>query len=387
MRLLVVSHKLCWEDPASPTGYSTDGGFPDQMRALSELMDETTILLPLDGTPHHGGKGMLSGKNFRVIPLPKPRADEGVKRKLAMIPWTAANIGRIRAFIEQADCVHTPIPGDIGTVGMLAAHAAKKPLFVRYCGNWTVQHTAMERFWRRFMERNAGGRNVMLATGWAPDPPSALNPNIKWIFSTTLTEERLKRQARKRTLPERRPLRLITVGRLEKGKGIHRSIAAVRMLADRGVDCVLDIVGDGPQRDMLAAEADRQGVGNRIRFLGRTDREGVFAFLADADLFLFPTDTEGFPKAVVEAMASGLPVVATPVSALPHVLGRGGGILMRDSSPASIAGSVESCIADPRRYAAMSEKAVETAASYTLERWKQELAEILTSVWGPLRER
>jgi len=94
--------------------------------------------------------------------------------------------------ILRADAVHSPIPGDIGTIGFLLAFALRKPLFIRHCGNWLKPSTTAERFWKWFMEKFAGGRQVMLATGGSPGPPSRVNSAIHWIFSTTLSDVELR---------------------------------------------------------------------------------------------------------------------------------------------------------------------------------------------------
>jgi glycosyltransferase involved in cell wall biosynthesis len=103
-------------------------------------------------------------------------------------------------------------------------------------------------------------------------------------------------------------------------------------------------------------------------------------------VFCFPTaSSEGFPKVVLEALACGLPVVTTRVSALPELIGTGCGVLLDEVTPAAVAEGVRLCLSDGERYRAMSGAAVRTAREYSLERWRDSIGELLRAAWGPLR--
>src|SRR4030095_4066054 len=177
VKLVVFSHKPIWPSSDALSGYATDGGFPMQMGALSELFDAATIVAPSSLPADRPGGIALSGRNLSIAPLTSP-AGKGAWRKLCLIMWFFLNLRTMLRETRLADAVHTPIPGDIGTIGMLLALALGKPLFVRHCGNWGRRATAAEYFWRWFMETFGGGRNVMLATGGANEPPSSKNPSI-----------------------------------------------------------------------------------------------------------------------------------------------------------------------------------------------------------------
>jgi N-acetyl-alpha-D-glucosaminyl L-malate synthase BshA len=87
------------------------------------------------------------------------------------------------------------------------------------------------------------------------------------------------------------------------------------------VPAVLVLVGDGPERQATAAEAERLGVGSDVRFLGKVD--AVADLLRAADLFLLPSSSESFGLSALEAMACGVPVVASDVGGLPEVVAPG----------------------------------------------------------------
>jgi glycosyltransferase involved in cell wall biosynthesis len=385
VKLVVFSHKPCWPSPGSPSGYATDGGFPFQMKALSELFDETRVLVPCFPRGNATGEVALEGHNLRVVPL-SPRHGSGFFSKLNFLPWLLRNGGTIWRELRRADAVHAPIPGDVGTVGMVGAWFGRKPLFVRYCGNWLTMKSHADRFWHWFMEQFAGGRNVMLATGGTELPPSAKTPDIHWIFSTSLTELELSALAARQVVLERHHFRLIIVGRQKGAKGTEILIQALALIHHAYPEAALDVVGDGSAVPALKRLAAELGIGEKVVFHGKVNHAEVIRLLQRAHVFCFPSKSEGFPKVVLEALACGLPVIATPVSVLPQLLGNGCGVLMEEATPEALARGVESIIADGARYATMSRKAVETAQQYSLEAWRDTIGGYLTAAWGPLKK-
>jgi glycosyltransferase involved in cell wall biosynthesis len=269
---------------------------------------------------------------------------------------------------------------------MLLAVVTGRPLLLRHCGNWFAPRTIAEHFWKWFMERFAGGRNVMLATGGAEAPPSARNPAVRWVFSTSLREEELGQYARRRQLPTGGELRLVTVARQEPAKGTDLLIRALSVLLPERPELRLIVVGEGsalPALRQLVCELELE---TRVEFTGRLDHSSVLQRLGEAHLFCCSTSSsEGFPKAVLEALACGLPVVTTRVSVLPQLIGQGGGILLDEATPTAVASAIEQVLSSPRMYLQMSEKAIETARQYSLEAWRDEIGRHCRAAWGELK--
>jgi glycosyltransferase involved in cell wall biosynthesis len=384
MELTVFSHKPCWWSAASPSGYATDGGFAFQMRALSQLFQATRVVVPCSRSGQRAGEIPLTGQNLTIVPLTAPLG-VGLGRKLALPFWIFCNGATLLRETLRAETVHAVIPGDIGTLGMLLAWALRKRLLVRHCGNWLVQHTAAEHFWRWFIERFAGGRNVMLVTGGGPDGPSRRNAQVHWVFSTSLTAAELVACASVRDGAPQDGPRLITVARQDPEKGAGIVIRSLPLLVDDYPDTELHVVGDGPALAALRRLAAELGMERRVVFHGQLDHDQVLCQLRAANLFCLPTSaSEGFPKAVLEALACGLPVITTRVSVLPHLLEGGCGVLLEEASSAAVARAVHTSLQDPVRYRAMSERAVRTAREYSLERWRDMIGEFVCRAWGPL---
>ncbi|MDQ3071897.1 MAG: glycosyltransferase [Bacteroidota bacterium] len=381
MKLVVFSHKQVWKSDLSPIGYATDGGFAFHMKAISQLFESTTVVVPEKSNANRQGEVQFSG-NIKILPVKDIRAT-GLKRKMLYPFWLASNAVNFRKLIKDADAVHVPIPSDMGTIPMVMAKVMGKPLFVRHCGNWYVQATAAEQFWKWFMEKYAGGLNVMLTTGGSSLPPSEINPNIKWIFSTSLWDEEiiaLKDHSRKL---DRQKVKLIIVCRQEVEKGTGRVIEALNLLKGETLNFQLSVVGDGPALGTFKALVQNLGLSDRVTFHGKLDHDGVIELLKASHVFVYPTTaSEGFPKVVLEALASGLPVISTPVSVIPELLKSGAGVVIKNTSPASIAESIMAVISTNDDYDTMQQVAKNTAGQYSLEKWRDNIGSHLKSAWG-----
>jgi colanic acid/amylovoran biosynthesis glycosyltransferase len=107
------------------------------------------------------------------------------------------------------------------------------------------------------------------------------------------------------------PRRVIAVGSLSWKKGFEYALRAVRLARDAGVDLELEIIGDGVDRQRLLFGIQDLGLSSCVRLSGRLPADGVCERLQNADLFLLSSVSEGISNAVLEAMATGLPVVTT----------------------------------------------------------------------------
>ena len=127
----------------------------------------------------------------------------------------------------------------------------------------------------------------------------------------------------------------VVVARLTAEKDVQNLLRAVRQVVDVLPQFRLEIAGDGPCRAELERLAAELGIGDRVRFLGEV--RDVPALLARARLFVLPSQTEGISLTILEAMASGLPVVTTKVGGNPEIVESGTGVLVPPRDPAALA--------------------------------------------------
>jgi glycosyltransferase involved in cell wall biosynthesis len=149
-------------------------------------------------------------------------------------------------------------------------------------------------------------------------------------------------------LPPGRPPRAVHVARLNRIKDQGTLLRAARLVADTLPDFTLDIVGDGPMHDEVHALAADLGLGDVVRFHGF--RDDIGAVLATADLFVLSSLSEGISITLLEAMAAGLPVVATDVGGNREVvLPEETGLLVPAGDAAALAEAMVAILTDPPR--------------------------------------
>lgn len=113
---------------------------------------------------------------------------------------------------------------------------------------------------------------------------------------------------------------ILYTGQLNRRKGLSHLIEAVGILRADSNDVRLLLVGKGPEEDSLREWADRNGVADRVCFIGAVDHARVLALMNASDIFVLPSLEEPFGIVLVEAMSQGLPVVASNVQGIPSII-------------------------------------------------------------------
>ncbi len=168
-------------------------------------------------------------------------------------------------------------------------------------------------------------------------------------------------------IPSSPPFRLVHVGAFDGRKGQGTALETLALLVRGGIDATLLFLGTGPDQPAVHARAAALGVGERCNFAGQVD--DVPARLAASHVLLLPTDSEGAPLSLVEAMAAGCPVVAHEVGGVSEVVAGGAaGVLVPSLSPTEWEAAVRELLLDPGRRARLREAGRAAAAGRTLAR-------------------
>jgi glycosyltransferase involved in cell wall biosynthesis len=170
--------------------------------------------------------------------------------------------------------------------------------------------------------------------------------------------------------PAPRPVlrKVVVVANLRAEKGHEVLIDAAADVLRRFPDARFEIVGTGPELDRLVARSRAGDVANAFEFLGH--REDVTARLMAADIFVLPSRSEAFPNSVLEAMAAGLPIVASGVGGIPELMDNGRtGLLVRPGDPKELADRLCDLMTDPARAATLGAAArAEARSCYSFDR-------------------
>jgi len=172
------------------------------------------------------------------------------------------------------------------------------------------------------------------------------------------------------------------IGRLSEEKGILNLIEAVPFVFKGKADTCFIICGKGSLADRVQHLMKAEGVEAQVRLIGRVAHEDVPQYLNELKMLVLPSFTEGLPNAILEAMACGTPVLATPVGAIPDIIKDGKtGFLLKFNDPEHIADRIVELLGKPELLNKISINAynyVRENFSYekTLEAWRKILSEL-----------
>ncbi|WP_170332999.1 glycosyltransferase family 4 protein [Ruegeria arenilitoris] len=158
------------------------------------------------------------------------------------------------------------------------------------------------------------------------------------------------------------PFQMLSVGRLVEKKGFDRLIDAFAMLPD-ALDWRWTHIGGGTLGDTLRARAEAAGVSHRITWKGACDQPEVIAAMRVSDLFVLPSriaadgDRDGLPNVLMEAASQLLPILSTPVSAIPEFIESGKHGMLSDDDPAALASAITDMATAPEHTESMANSA------------------------------
>jgi glycosyltransferase involved in cell wall biosynthesis len=283
----------------------------------------------------------------------------------------------IRAAVEGVDLVWIKAPASNALLALTAARRAKRPYFTWVAGSARAVVGG---------QRRSGPAGLLAAVGAAVyDGVTRIlertGPSIRLDgehFTSLVTEGEIATSRQRwatgmaRTAAagaQNGAIRLAWAGRVVTDKGLDDLFAAVVRLRAEGLPATLDLLGDGPDRLALEQRAAELGLTRALRWRGHlTDRPTYMDRLRDADLFVLPSRAEGVPKVLVEAMAAGLPVVATRVGGVPALMQSGSpGRLVDPSEPDQLAAAIAELARDPSERTRLRDAGLAYAAEHTLD--------------------
>jgi glycosyltransferase involved in cell wall biosynthesis len=312
MRALIVTG-IFPPDIGGPATY-----VPTIADALAERGHEVVVVTLSDGPDQDDPR-----YRFRVVRLP---------RKLPK-PWRVLRtIWTIWGLGKDADVLFV---NGLALESVLANFVLRKPLVMKVVGDlaweratnwgWTVDdfETFQKRRYGLWMELLKASRSW-----WTRRADQVIVPSrylAHWVARWGVPEERIEviYNALKPidgvapvSVPLQTPVKAVTVGRLVPWKRIDLILGAMASMPELG----LVIVGEGPERPRLKQLVASLGVTDRVCFAGACPRDETLALMAGCDFFVLNSTYEGLPHVVLEAMALGLPVVATAVGGTPEVV-------------------------------------------------------------------
>jgi glycosyltransferase involved in cell wall biosynthesis len=373
----ILYHMPFWQT-ADGTLWEAEGSFARYVDSLAPYFDRIVLSVPVADRPLGTGS-RVRATNVSLAPLPY---FPGPRQFYPQLPGIYS---RLRAWVEQCDVIHLRVPTPAGIFAFRLAAARRKPVFLLVVGDYEalLPHLgyrgikkALFRAYVSFEEwalRHMTTRALTFANGAAlRDKHEQQAARVFETRTTTLSDADIV--SRTDTCGGAR-IRLLTVSRIDPRKGLRALPALVAELAAAGRDVSIDIVGPTigligeSERDAIAAEAERLGVADRVVLAGPVPLDRLWSLYRDFDIFVLPTRPgEGIPRVLMEAMASGLPVVTTNVSGIASLVTDGeNGLLVPEALPEPLTAAVRRLIADSALRQRLIQGGYHTARAHTLE--------------------
>lgn len=343
------------------------------MNLWFEAVGPVTIVAPC----RKGGAGpidqRLHGSTIRLVPIPAISvvSISEALRALVFLPWICLTI-----IVEMArtDHIHLRCPGNIGFISIvLQRFFPHKRKTVKYAGNWDPDaDDEMTVRRQKQMLRSSWwcvNMKVLVYGEWHGMPAHVVS-----LFTASFSGSVPSVPARQVT---QAPVKLTFVGALEDGKRPEMVIQVLYHIRSIGIDAQLTLLGDGSLRKELEAQICEGKLSPFVQFLGAVSEEKVCEELRQSHFVLLLSRTEGWPKAIAEAMFFGVVPVGLRISCVPWMLGEGRRGILASADPIAISRALAAVIREPLRYSTMAREAMAWSRMYTLERMRSAVAELV----------
>lgn len=375
MRLLVVSHvpHSYWDG-----SYHAYGPYAREIEIWADLFSEVVIAAPCRNVEPAGDMYRIRNANVRVA-RQKEAGGEDLCSKIRLLFATPLMALGLAKNMATSDAIHVRCPGNLGLLGAILAPLFSKRLIAKYAGQWAGYPGEAWSFRaQRAILGSRWWRGPVTVYGEWPNQPR----HVVSFFTSMLTAEQLSRgNAVARARQNRTPITIAYSGRLTKPKHVDVIIRAIALLKSEGAFAKALIMGDGPERESLQTLANHLAVADRTTFTGGISSEEVMGCLEQADVFALVSETEGWPKALTEAMAFGLVCIGSDRGLIPQFLADGRGVVVPAGDATAVAGVLREVIASPEKYQAMGRAASAWAKNYSLEGVQCALRELMVRSW------
>jgi glycosyltransferase involved in cell wall biosynthesis len=174
--------------------------------------------------------------------------------------------------------------------------------------------------------------------------------------------------------------RILVPRNLEPIYDVDTALRALRILREALPQVRMTVAGSGPERERLERLASELGVADAVEFCGRVERDAMASLYRDADVVVNPSLVDNMPNSVLEALASGVPVVSTNVGGVPYIVRDGASaLLVPPGAPAELAAAVRRVLDDAALAAALRENGLRDVRQYAWPHVRDQWAQVYRS--------
>lgn len=377
-RLVIVSHVMHYRHRGVLYAY---GPYAREIDIWADLFGAVVIAAPCRREAPPGDALPFTRDNISIAPQVEAGGETWPAkiRQLMLLPWMTA---KLAVTLSSADAIHVRCPGNLGLVGAVLAPLFTRRRIAKYAGQWNgYPGEPIAVTWqRRVLASRWWGALVTVYGEW-PAQPAHVIP----FFTSMMTRAQVDAAAecaRRRRIHT--PLRVLFMGALARRKRVDVLIEAVAVTMARGTAVTLTIVGDGPEREHLQELVRTRGLERVTTFTGALPFDDGLRHHEWADCLVLPSvHSEGWPKAVAEAMSFGVLAIAVDHGQLASML-QDRGVLLPKGSAEDIAGALTAVANEPDRHLALARHGARWAAAFSIEGLRDALRNLLDTHWrGP----
>jgi glycosyltransferase involved in cell wall biosynthesis len=374
-KLLIVSHVIHYKYGGKLYAY---GPYVKEIDIWAKLFPEVVIASPLHYEFPQSDCIMFENDNISIIPQME-RGGENLKSKLWQIISLPKMIWQLSNSMHKVDAIQVRCPGNLGLLGILLAPFFSKYRIAKFAGQWTgyPSEPFTVKLQRWLLKSKWWNAPVTVYGNW-PNQPKHVIP----FFTSMLTDEIIELAKTSSTVKKKHdPIRILFVGRLSKSKNVDTLIKAINILSNEGINIECKIIGVGDQLETLVKLTESLKLSSMIHFLGGLKFEKVIDYYIWADILVLVSETEGWPKAITEAMAFGVVCIGSNRGLIPHILGEGRGIVIEPGDHSKLAIEISKLCTVHEIFKSLSRSAAEWSQKYSISSLKNELKEVMKREW------
>lgn len=372
MKLLIITHT---PHTKQENHYFAYGPYVREIQLWEKQVDEILVVAPLVETTPGAIDLPYQSQNitFYKVPAFSVTSIGNTLKTAIQIPGILSKLFKA---MKKADHIHLRCPGNMGLLGCVVQILfPKKKKSAKYAGNWDPSaHQPLSYRFQKWILNNpllTQNMQVMVYGKWANT-----SKNIQNFFTATYPES--KRQNTVKAFNP--PFQVLFVGGLTPGKNPLYAVQLIHHLNQKGICITLNLYGEGAERQAIQEYIDTHKLQSNIVLNGNQTGEVVEQAYKNSHFVILASRSEGWPKAIAEAMFWGCVPLATKVSCVPEMLANGERGVLLSKQLESDKEVLQALLKEPTKLQEMSQKAQNWSQQYTLEAFEEKIRGLVLKV-------
>jgi glycosyltransferase involved in cell wall biosynthesis len=370
MKFLIITHVLHKQQNKEWFAYAP---YVNEMNLWLKHVDEVEVVAPINSSIPTAIDSVYQHKIINLTQIPSIQFTS-INKSLVSLLKLPIIFFRIFKACKKADYIHLRCPGNIGFLGCIVQICfPKKIKTAKYAGNWDpkAKQPISYKIQKRILSNTFLTKNmqVLVYGDW-----NNQSKNIKPFFTATFNNSDIETPINRDYASD---LKFVFIGNLVEGKRPLLAIQMIEALHKEGVRVHLDLYGDGILKKELQNYITSNKLENMVILHGNQSKEVIKEALKTVHFSLLPSKSEGWPKAIAEAMFFGVIPIATAVSCVPMMLDYGKRGILIDANLNNAVIKLIHALESVETLELMSKMAANWSQNYTLEVFDTEIRKLL----------